>query len=122
MSNQQMCLSVVFTSSLSCVLSKGFYAYFVLGDLAIRLQEKQGGKWASIGHGYNGYNQHYLKHNLDEGTYKLSLYLPAPVNKTDSPCSPFTFSLQTTWILQDEDVFNCDFSELPASLDSVTVR
>lgn len=36
--------------------------------------------------------------------------------------SPFTLKIQSRWVTQDEDVFNCDFSELPDSLDSITLR
>jgi len=97
---------------------------FLTGDIAAKLLKigAKDEKPTVVGYGYNGYNQHYLRQKLEPGDYSLILYLPAPVNRTISPCSLYTFKINTYFDLQDEDVFNCPFSELPESLDSITLR
>eukprot|EP01127_Copromyxa_protea_P016033 TRINITY_DN4703_c0_g1_i2.p1 TRINITY_DN4703_c0_g1~~TRINITY_DN4703_c0_g1_i2.p1 ORF type:complete len:1729 (-),score=452.37 TRINITY_DN4703_c0_g1_i2:64-5250(-) len=102
---------------------------FLTGDVAVRLErtdvqevDRSGNKSNKIvAFGFNGYNQHSLLHSIQEGSYKLVLYLPVTQNKTVSPCTPFTLSINTSWQTREEDIFSCPHAKLPKDFDSPTL-
>lgn len=103
---------------------------FMTGDIAVRLERtdvqvtnrKTGKKENKIvGFGFNGFNTHHLQHFIQEGAYKLVLYLPVSQNRTVAPCTPFTMMLTTSWRTKEEDIFSCPHPKLPSDFDSLTL-
>lgn len=104
---------------------------FLTGDIAVRLErtdvqevDRKTGQTKNkiVGFGYNGYNQHFLQHSIQEGEYSLVLYIPTAQNRTVAPCTPFTMSLNTYWKMKEEDIFSCPHPKLPSNFNSPTLR
>jgi len=87
---------------------------FLVGDLALELQELNTSKSLAIGN--NHYNVHTLREFLPPGFYSLVLYHPERTNATGAKCATFQFSLNTYYTFEEEDVYNCA-SYLPLDLN-----
>lgn len=115
------------TSTLIFDLHLGYR--FLTGDIAVRLErtdvqepDRDGEiKNKVVAFGYNGYNQHFLYHYVQEGSYKVILYLPAAQNSTVAPCTPFTLSIRSSWKTKEEDIFSCPHAKLPSNFNSLTL-
>jgi len=94
---------------------------FMTGDVACRLERTDiasDDEKISAVFGFNGFNRHHLRHYVQEGSYRLVLYLPVGLNSSYVPCTPFTLNFNTDWITKEEDIFSCPHPALPADFNA----
>lgn len=100
---------------------------FLAGDMSLLLEPGNGDAYCNsffspdeaCVYGSNDYDRQSLHQLLRNGAYTLWIYEPIVQNTSLSTCSPFDFSLTVKFLSEDEDVFSCEGTPVPSSLDIV---
>eukprot|EP00698_Gefionella_okellyi_P002655 TRINITY_DN1249_c0_g1_i1.p1 TRINITY_DN1249_c0_g1~~TRINITY_DN1249_c0_g1_i1.p1 ORF type:complete len:2848 (+),score=450.11 TRINITY_DN1249_c0_g1_i1:2019-10562(+) len=99
---------------------------FLLGDVALLLEQgsadhcgKRSSRHGKCVTGQNSANHQVIERALlPDTTYSLWIYQPIPQNKSLSPAAPFDFSISIDYTTVDEDVFECQATRLPITLNT----
>eukprot|EP01124_Arcella_intermedia_P032932 TRINITY_DN7777_c0_g2_i1.p1 TRINITY_DN7777_c0_g2~~TRINITY_DN7777_c0_g2_i1.p1 ORF type:complete len:3439 (+),score=468.43 TRINITY_DN7777_c0_g2_i1:104-10318(+) len=90
---------------------------FLPGQIALKLQRTDNNVTQYF-QGFSLLNSYHVQHLLYEGSYRLIIYLTEPLRSEISSCVPFTFNLEASFLLEEQNIFNCPHPPLPASLST----
>jgi hypothetical protein len=99
---------------------------FLPGSLALMLESGNAsshcgskGIGANCQTGSNTINRNSIRQLLPDGDYTLWFYEPEPQDKTLTKCSPFNFAFSISYEDLMEDIYVCDGTILPTSLNDM---